>query len=149
MGDDVRHDLGALSVGGDRVHLIVPPSSKFLRTVRLVAADAAERAGCELDEVEDFRIAADELCHLVMTATDHDLHVSFTTFDAHVVARASAAMRNRNARPELEEVSAVIVADTADWFEIAVEGDALVVEVVKRARHPRSARSIDPAVSPR
>src|SRR5262249_16345456 len=45
---------------GDRVHLVVPASSRFLRTTRLVAADAAGRAGCDVEEIEDFRIAVDE-----------------------------------------------------------------------------------------
>ena len=80
---------------GERVHLVIPPSSRFLRTARLVAADAAERAGCDVEEIEDFRIAVDELCHLLMAATDHSVHLTVTSFDAHVVARGSARARAR------------------------------------------------------
>src|SRR5262245_32098043 len=68
----------ALSEATDQVHLTVPPSSDYLRTVRLVAADAGARVGLDCEEIEDFRIAVDELCHLVMSSTDHyiDLWVS-------------------------------------------------------------------------
>ena len=43
-------------VVGEDVWLTVPPFSEYLRTVRLVAADAAGRAGLDYDEIEDFRI---------------------------------------------------------------------------------------------
>ncbi len=66
-----------LKIVGEDVWLTVPPYSEYLRTVRLVAADAAVRAGLDYDEVEDFRIAVDELCHLLMSSTDHEISVSF------------------------------------------------------------------------
>src|SRR4051812_8482095 len=105
MDRDVRRPRGALAMqslegqgdGGDRVQLVIPASSRFLRTARLVAADAAGRAGCDVEEIEDFRIAVDELCHLLMTATDHFVHLTVTSFDTHVVARGS--VRSRTAAP--------------------------------------------------
>src|SRR5258707_443468 len=47
-----------LNIVGEDVWLTVPPFSEYLRTVRLVAADAAVRAGLDYDEVEDFRQVA-------------------------------------------------------------------------------------------
>lgn len=133
----MEHDvLDAFDSPGDRVHLVVPPSSTFLRTVRLVAADAAVRAGCDVGEVEDFRIAIDELSHLLMAATDHDVHITMTTFDGHVVGRGATPTRSRKASHELDEISAMIVAATADHFSIDARRDELVFEVVKRARRP-------------
>ena len=58
-----EHVRQALAESTDSVHLVVPPSSEYLRTARLVAADAAVRAGLDCEEIEDFRIAVDELCH--------------------------------------------------------------------------------------
>jgi len=117
------------------VHLVVPPSSEFLRTVRLVAADAALRAGCDVDEVEDFRIAIDELCHLLMTSTDHFVHVSITSFDGHVAAHGSARARGGTTQCALEEVSALIVEATADHHELGLHGGEVAFDVVKRGRY--------------
>ena len=81
-----EHVRQALAESTDRVHLVVPPSSDYLRTARLVAADAAVRAGLDCDEIEDFRIAVDELCHLVMSATDHFVELWVVSVDNRVIA---------------------------------------------------------------
>jgi hypothetical protein len=122
-----------LRIVGEDVWLTVPPFSEFLRTVRLVAADTASRAGLDYDEVEDFRIAVDELCHLLMTATDHFVHLTVTSFDAHVVARGSARARASEPR-SLDAVSEMIVAGTVDHYEITSGPAELSFEAVKHAR---------------
>ena len=59
-----------LRTGGD-VRLVVPASPEYLRLVRLTAAGMASRLGFTFDEVEDLRIAVDELCfHLLGDADD-------------------------------------------------------------------------------
>ena len=139
MDTDARPNIDALANEqdpGDRVHLVVPPSSEFLRTVRLVAADVAVRAGCDLDEVEDVRIAIDELCHLLMTATDHSLHLTFANVEDHVIGRGSARARSGNAPVVLDEVSAMIVNATTDHHLVERRGAEIVFEVVKRVDRP-------------
>jgi hypothetical protein len=44
------------------VRLAVPAAPEFVRLVRLTAADVAARAGFSLDEIDDLRMAVDELC---------------------------------------------------------------------------------------
>lgn len=51
-----------LGRGGD-VRLVVPAAPEYLRLVRLTAAGLASRLGFTFDEVEDLRIAVDELCY--------------------------------------------------------------------------------------
>ncbi len=59
-----------LRTGGD-VRLVVPAMPEYLRLVRLTAAGMASRLGFTFDEVEDLRIAVDELCfHLL--GDNHD-----------------------------------------------------------------------------
>lgn len=123
-----------LKIVGEDVWLTVPPFSEYLRTVRLVAADAAVRAGLDYDEVEDFRIAVDELSHAVMTATDHHLHVTFRTSDDKVVARGTARGRNSVLPPAMTELSSTIVTGVADFFDFRQEKSEVVFVVVKHAQ---------------
>lgn len=52
--------------GDGDVRLSVPASAEYLRLVRLAAAGLASRLGFTFDEIEDLRIAVDELCfHLL------------------------------------------------------------------------------------
>lgn len=62
-----------LRTGGD-VRLVVPAAPEYLRLVRLTAAGMASRLRFTFDEVEDLRIAVDELCfHLLGTDNGDDL----------------------------------------------------------------------------
>jgi hypothetical protein len=118
----------------DDVNLVIPPSSKFLRALRLVAADAGARAGLDLAEIEDLRIAVDELCHALMTATDHHLHVTFRTDEGTVVAHGSTRSRGGGVPPRMTELSRTIVSGVCDWFELADQGSEIVFVAVKQAR---------------
>lgn len=114
------------------VHLVIPPSSEFLRTLRLVAADAAVRAGLDCEEVEDFRIAVDELSHSVMAATDHHLHVTFRAEDDKVIARGSARSRGGMVRPAMSELSRTIVAGVCDFFDFCEAKSEVTFVVMKK-----------------
>jgi len=48
------------------VDLTVPASSEHLRVLRLVAASLAARLGIDVDQLDDLRIAVDELCSLLI-----------------------------------------------------------------------------------
>ncbi|HEY7915792.1 MAG TPA: ATP-binding protein [Acidimicrobiales bacterium] len=46
----------------DRIELSLPASAELLVLARLTAATVASRAGFDVEEVEDLRLAVDELC---------------------------------------------------------------------------------------
>jgi len=103
---------------GDELTLVVPPYSGFLRAIRLVAADAAARAGLDVEEIEDFRLAVDELCHTLMSATDHPLALWFTSISGGVMARGSARGRDGTG-PMMSDLSATIVECLSDDYDLA------------------------------
>ena len=123
-----------LEIVGEDVSLTVPPFSEYLRTVRLVAADAAVRAGLDYDEVEDFRIAVDELCHLLMSSTDHEISVSFGVVGRFVVSRGRARRRVGSPLIPLNELSRTIIASVADHHEVSDRDDELGFTVMKESR---------------
>jgi hypothetical protein len=118
----------------DAVRLIVPPSSQYLRTVRLVAADAAVRAGLDCEEIEDFRIAIDELCHMLMTFTDDYIEMTVATFEDRVVAHGHARTRSSSVRCSLGELSQLIVAATTDFHAVRNAEGEIAFDVAKQTR---------------
>ena len=123
-----------LKVVGEDVWLTVPPFSEYLRTVRLVAADAASRAGLDYDEIEDFRIAVDELCHLLMSSSDHELSVSFGVVGRCALARGSVPRRSGAVVAPLGDLSRTIIDSVADFHEI-VERDGEIAFAVMKEGH--------------
>jgi serine/threonine-protein kinase RsbW len=51
---------------GNRIELSLPSDSRYMRLARLMASGVATTCGLPLEEVEDFRIAVDELCATLM-----------------------------------------------------------------------------------
>jgi hypothetical protein len=132
-GSSLRQSFDGAHRVMDDVHLVIPAASEFLRVVRLAAADAAMRAGLDCEEVEDFRIAVDELTHTVMTATDHDVHVTFRTDDDGVRARGTAPSRGGRVPAEMTTLSRRIVAGVADEFDFSETPSEIEYVVVKHA----------------
>ena len=62
----------------DQIRLLIPATPEFVRLARLTAASLASRLGFTFDEVEDLRIAVDELCHCVMGSRGLDAVISLT-----------------------------------------------------------------------
>jgi hypothetical protein len=131
MDAEIQEDLG---IGGVDVWLTIPPFSEFLRTVRLVAADAGSRAGLDYDEVEDFRIAVDELCHLLMSSTDHEISLSFGVIGNCALARGHASPRPGAPVTTLGELSRTIVNSVSDFHEVTQRQDEVAFAVMKQAR---------------
>lgn len=117
------------------MRLVVPPSSEFLRTIRLVAADAAVRAGLDCEEVEDFRIAVDELSHFLMGSTDDYVEFRVVATDESVVAHGSVQSRTGAASGRPNDLSTLILASTTDYYTVETDDGKLTFTVAKQAHH--------------
>jgi hypothetical protein len=122
---------------GDEVRLTVPPYATYLRTVRLAAADAAVRAGLDCEETDDFRLAVDELCHMMMGATDHPLDVAFVREAGSVTARGATAAR-MNAMHLFPRISLAIVESLSDTYELGEHHGELHFAVTRRKARART-----------
>lgn len=120
-------------VGECELRLQVPATVDHLRTVRLVAADAAERAGFDCDETDDLRIAVDELGHTVMNSSDAPIMLGYAVSPGRVEVRA-AAKRAIPARPlEMSQLSALVVDSVTESFELVDGLDEVGFVLVKHA----------------
>src|SRR5437588_9958210 len=128
MSAGIQEDL---SIVGEDVLLVVPPFSEYLRTVRLVAADAASRAGLDYDEIEDFRVAVAELCHLLMSSTDQEISLTFGVVGRCALARGRAAPRHGAPLAPLSQLSRTIIDSVSDFHEITERDDEVGFAVMK------------------
>jgi anti-sigma regulatory factor (Ser/Thr protein kinase) len=53
-----------------RVLLTIPSDPEYLRLARLAASDAGSRVGMSVEEIEDLRIAVDELSYAISEGAD-------------------------------------------------------------------------------
>jgi serine/threonine-protein kinase RsbW len=75
--------LDALRVG-DRVELIFPARGNLVVLARLVTSAISARAGFDIEELEDLRLAVGELCLLALQGSDDrhgNLSLEFTVSD--------------------------------------------------------------------
>ena len=140
LGDDrheqARHD--ALGRGGD-VRLVVPAAPEYLRLVRLTAAGLASRLGFNFDEVEDLRIAVDELCfHLLGGAGDEDgdgdgrtMDLTYSAGEDFITITGSTGLTGPVPAPS--DLSEQILDALVDEHEVS-GGDGVIMFRLKKKR---------------
>src|SRR5712691_9867249 len=67
-----------MAEGRDEVVLVVPAAPEYLRLARMTAAGLASRIGFTYDDVEDLRIAVDELCLVLIGPSGRSGSISLT-----------------------------------------------------------------------
>jgi hypothetical protein len=110
-----------------RIELTLPPDSRYMRLARLMASGVATTCGLPLEEVEDFRIAVDELCATLIEIGDGDpVSLAFDfTVDAVVVEGRTSARAGNGIDEDRLNLSRQILDVVTDGHELAlVEGDA-------------------------
>jgi len=63
------------------VDIRVPASSEHLRVLRLVSSSLAASLGLDIDQLDDLRIAVDELCSLLIEHAPAEAHLCVTLRD--------------------------------------------------------------------
>ena len=76
----------------DVVELTIPIKADLIVLARLTAATVASRAGFDVEEIEDLRLAVDELCvSLVSEQPDGQYHLTFVRDDGGVEVTCTVA----------------------------------------------------------
>ncbi len=136
-----EHAIGETRVDERKVVLSIPAQPEFLRIARLAAADVGSRCGLTYEEVDDLRIAVDELCHAVMVGSEVSDPMRAGTLEIHFSLLADGvaieATCTNEATPRLNELSAAILAAVVDEHEISGGvGGVSRFRMVKRVRLP-------------
>lgn len=106
----------------ERIRLTLPAQPGYIRLARLTAAGLASRLGFTYDEVEDLRIAVDELCYLLLGAgqTTGQVTLVFNTEAPGLEVRGEGPSGPR--RGEFAELSEQILKAIVDDYEIGDGG---------------------------
>jgi serine/threonine-protein kinase RsbW len=119
------------------VRLEVPASPEFLRVARMMAAGVASRLGFTLDEVDDLRIAIDELCFSLVGRNGRPGTVSLRylmTPEGLVVEGAGHFADRANEEPRLSPLSMQILKAVTDECTVEAGSDGPTFRLFKRHR---------------
>jgi Histidine kinase-like ATPase domain len=123
----------AVRTRASELRIEIPRDPAHVRAVRLVAADAANRAGFDCDDADDLRIAVDEICHALMASVNGDLVVRFDVRPGCVDVEASGTYQESSAPFRLSQLSDLILTTVTDTFELVEAPSELRFALHKRA----------------
>ena len=101
----------------DTVSIKIPASPQYLGVLRLVAAGLAARLKFTLEDIEDLKIAVDELSAYLTGSQgrDGELEVRFTVIGDRIEIEGRAALEpGHKVRTDLTEFSQMILDTVAD-----------------------------------
>lgn len=100
----------------DTISIRIPASPLYVQVVRLVSSGLATRLGFTLDDIEDLKIAVDEMC-AYLTGTqgrDGELEIKFTVGDDRIeIVGVGHFEPGQKVRTELTEFSQKILETVA------------------------------------
>lgn len=104
----------------DEIRLAVPATPEFLRLARVAASGVASRLGFTYDDVDDLRLAIDEVCFALTGGRGREgwLLTSYAASGDALEVRATASFAGNGPTPELSELSEAILDALVDEHEL-------------------------------
>jgi hypothetical protein len=110
----------------DAIELTLPADTRLVRLARLMASGIAAATGFDVDEIEDLRIAVDEVCAGLIDRGSGPLHLRFVTHGGALEVEAWAPCESDDDRggvSEHDELSSQILDVVVDdWHREVVGG---------------------------
>ncbi len=109
----------------DEVQLVMPADPEFLRLARVTAMGLASRLSFTIDEIDDLRIAIDELVFgLIGTkGRDGNVRMTYRLDSAGLEVSGTGEFADGGTSPGLSELSELILDAVADEHELSVTDD--------------------------
>ena len=116
------------SADGDHFEVIVPLRTRYASTVRMIAASLGAEAGFTVDEIDDLRLALDEVFSLLAERHVGDLVRTRFRLDGHQLV-AGLTLESGSVDVEPDELATNILRSVVDEYEFTQAG----VTLTKRA----------------
>ena len=118
----------------DEVQLVMPADPEFLRLARVTAMGLASRLSFTIDEIDDLRIAIDELVFGLIGTRGRPGHVTmrYSLLDRGLEVRGTGSFADGAPTPGLTELSELILGAVADEHELSADGNRPSFRLLKR-----------------
>jgi hypothetical protein len=114
----------------DVVRLSFPGSLEYVRVARMTATAVGARLGFDVEEIEDLRVAVDELASVVIEAGEGaEVSVTFSDLGGSFVVEGRATVRTE---PRLDDLTQQILRVVVDDFELSVNDGVAEFRATKR-----------------
>jgi serine/threonine-protein kinase RsbW len=121
-------DREPTSADDDYFDVIVPLRTRYASTVRMIAASLGAEAGFTVDEIDDLRLALDEVFSLLADRHVGDRVRTRFRLDGHQLM-ATLRLESGQVDVEPDELAANILRSVVDEFDFTPDG----VTLTKRA----------------
>lgn len=132
------NDGGAsvIDMPSEEVDLTMPATPQLLRVARLTAAGLAGRLGFSFDEIEDVKIAVDELCFALVGSRGRagSLTITYRLQGTELEIAGVGHFDDGEGLPVASELSSQILAAVVDEHDLFQEGDAPRFRLLKRRK---------------
>lgn len=120
----------------EAVTLDIPASTEHVQLARLVASGIAGRIDFDLDEIEDLRIAVDELCVVLLErGASGTLRLAYQVVDGTTLTvRGEARIDAVDGPLETSRLTSQILDTVADAHELGVRDDGHAYFTLRKTR---------------
>lgn len=118
----------------DEVQLVMPADPEFLRLARVTAMGLASRLQFTIDEIDDLRIAIDELVFGLIGTKGRPGQVTmrYALLETGLEVWGTGSFEDGVPTTGLTELSELILDAVADEHELTVDGDRPTFRLLKR-----------------
>ena len=114
------------------VELRIPADPAYVRTARLAVGDLGGRVGFSVAELDDVRLAVDELCSLLIGCGGHLVELRVQAHDRTLFVEGSAP--EVRADVALSDLSATLLHALVDSWTLMTRGREACFEMHRKAR---------------
>jgi len=114
------------------VRLTVPAALEYVRIVRLTASGVASRLGFDVDEIENLRVAIDELASMAIDCgPGGPLEISFVTEGGQLRVEGTTPVAAAT-EVVIEDLTEQILKAVVDEYELSASGGQLRFSCARR-----------------
>jgi hypothetical protein len=114
------------------IELRIPPDPAYVRVARLAAGDMGGRVGFSVDEIDDLRLAVDEVCSILIGAGGHVIELRMQAQARTLVIEGSTPNAANAIAPS--DLSEMLIRALVDACEFGTRGRDVCFEMHKQAR---------------
>jgi serine/threonine-protein kinase RsbW len=118
------------------IKVVIPAEPRFLRIARLTVAGVAGEVGFGLRDIEDLRVAIDEMCAVVIEDAEPGLELALHYRVDGDRLEIEGHCKQVGPAPDIHPVARELLAMTADEFDVSNNNGGRTFRLVKHRTDP-------------